>query len=125
MLDGVVADDSNQLGKLWFLREEVGSAVFGYGYTLTYDVSLPNESYYECVNATRALIENSSLPGKEKLVTTGFGHIGDGNLHVNVSLPGYEDKALQEAVYSLVDPFVMEFTRKHKGSVSAEHGVGL
>jgi len=125
MVDGVVADDSNQLSKLWFLREEVGSAVFGYGYTLTYDVSLSNDSYYECVKATRDLVEKSNLKNKDKLVTTGFGHIGDGNLHVNVSLPGYEDKELQAQVYSLVDPFVMEFARKHKGSVSAEHGVGL
>jgi FAD/FMN-containing dehydrogenase len=76
------------------LREEVGSAVFGYGYTLTYDVSLSNESYYECVKATRELVDNSGLKDVDKMVTTGFGHIGDGNLHVNVSLPGYEDKEL-------------------------------
>jgi len=59
------------------------------------------------------------------LVTVGYGHIGDGNLHLNISLPGYQDKSLQQKVNSLADPFIMDYVRANKGSVSAEHGVGL
>lgn len=44
---------------------------------------------------------------------------------MNVSLPGYENADLQERLNDLIDPFVMAFVRDHKGSVSAEHGVGL
>jgi D-2-hydroxyglutarate dehydrogenase len=54
----------------------------------------------------------------------GYGHIGDGNLHLNVTIPGYDDSELQHKLTNLVEPFVMDFTRKAKGSVSAEHGVG-
>jgi FAD/FMN-containing dehydrogenase len=71
------------------------------------------------------LISNSSLENKEKIITTGYGHIGDGNVHLNVSLDGYKDENLQKAAYDLIDPFVMDYVRQNKGSVSAEHGVGL
>ena len=59
------------------------------------------------------------------MVTVGYGHVGDGNLHLNCSVPGYKDKDFQERINDLIDPFVMAFVRDHKGSVSAEHGVGL
>ena len=55
----------------------------------------------------------------------GYGHVGDGNLHLNCSLKGYDDEDLQQRLNDLIDPFVMAFVRDHKGSVSAEHGVGL
>ena len=44
---------------------------------------------------------------------------------MNITLPGYEDKELQQKAYSLIDSFVMDYTREAKGSISAEHGVGL
>jgi FAD/FMN-containing dehydrogenase len=71
------------------------------------------------------LISNSSLPDKENIISTGYGHIGDGNIHLNVSLKGYQDESLQKAAYQLIDPFVMDYVRQHRGSVSAEHGVGV
>jgi len=45
-------------------------------------------------------------------------------LHLNVVLPGYEDRSLQERVKRVVEPFVMDYVRKVNGSVSAEHGIG-
>ena len=77
--------------KLWVMREEVANATVNYGYTLKYDVSLPSNAYYSIVEATRELIASSDLPSKDKIITTGYGHIGDGNLHLNVSLDGYKD----------------------------------
>jgi FAD/FMN-containing dehydrogenase len=59
------------------------------------------------------------------MVCCGYGHVGDGNLHLNITLPGYLDKELQTKAYGLIDTFVMEYTRDAKGSISAEHGVGL
>ena len=64
------------------------------GYCLKYDVSLRPEAYYRCVEATRKHIsEATTLSDEEKraTLTTGYGHVGDGNLHLNVSIPGYED----------------------------------
>lgn len=55
----------------------------------------------------------------------GYGHIGDGNLHLNVSIPGYDNPALQGKLEKVLEPFVFDFVKQHKGSVSAEHGIGL
>lgn len=41
-----------------------------------------------------------------------------------MSVPGYENKELNDQLSSLVEPFVMDFVRKARGSVSAEHGIG-
>lgn len=44
---------------------------------------------------------------------------------MGISLPGFDNKDLQKRFYENVDPFIMDFTRDAKGSVSAEHGVGI
>jgi FAD/FMN-containing dehydrogenase len=46
-------------------------------------------------------------------------------LHLNVAIPGYEDKSLQDKVEKILEPFVFEFIKGVKGSISAEHGIGL
>ena len=95
---------------------------------LKYDVSLQPQDYYDCVVATREIIQNASTLSQEEkdsIVTVGYGHVGDGNLHLNCSLQGYDDEGVQERLNDLIDPFVMAYVRDKKGSVSAEHGVGL
>jgi FAD/FMN-containing dehydrogenase len=79
------------------------------------------------VEDVRALIQNSpefSASEKTTILPNGHGHVGDGNLHLNVVLPGYGDKNLQERVKRVIEPFVMDYVRKVSGSVSAEHGIG-
>jgi len=56
----------------------------------------------------------------EKVRVLGYGHLGDGNLHLNVSSPDGYDASLE----ALIEPFVYEWTERRRGSVSAEHGVG-
>eukprot|EP00878_Enallax_costatus_P027882 GHUV01030067.1.p2 GENE.GHUV01030067.1~~GHUV01030067.1.p2 ORF type:complete len:122 (+),score=13.79 GHUV01030067.1:244-609(+) len=51
----------------------------------------------------------------------GYGHVGDGNLHLNVSSPTGYSKELEQ----VLEPFVYEWTAQHGGSISAEHGIGL
>jgi FAD/FMN-containing dehydrogenase len=62
---------------------------------------------------------------KKKVYVVGYGHIGDGNLHLNITVPGYKDPELALKIEKLIEPFVFEFVKQHKGSVSAEHGMGL
>ena len=62
---------------------------------------------------------------RETIKIGGYGHVGDGNLHLNVTCKGYEDKDLVDRMNDLIDPFVMNFVKEAKGSVSAEHGIGL
>lgn len=87
--------------------------------------SLPLPVLYEMVKSVKArMIEKgvlrpeapSSSPVTEVL---GYGHIGDGNLHLNVSAREYSPQVSQ-----LLEPYVYEFAQKYNGSVSAEHGLG-
>jgi FAD/FMN-containing dehydrogenase len=54
-----------------------------------------------------------------------FGHVGDGNIHYNISQPAGDDKAAFMAREEEVQDLVFGIVRKYCGSISAEHGVGL
>jgi FAD/FMN-containing dehydrogenase len=56
---------------------------------------------------------------------TGYGHIGDGNVHLNVCTPGYDNHDLRDRLSYAVNSFVFDYVKSVHGSVSAEHGVGL
>lgn len=62
---------------------------------------------------------------KSLIDVTGYGHIGDGNVHLNVCIPGYDNADLQDRLSDVVDSFVFDYVKEARGSVSAEHGVGL
>jgi len=128
VVDGVVAQDEKQFETLWGLRERIGTATVAYGYTLKYDISLQADAYYRVVEATREHVRQSSIftdAEKAKIHCNGHGHIGDGNMHLNIAMEGYEHTPETQArFYEMVDPFIMNFCRENKGSVSAEHGIG-
>jgi FAD/FMN-containing dehydrogenase len=58
----------------------------------------------------------------EPVVVVGFGHLGDGNLHLNVMTPGRHE--VDSRVLASIEPFVYEHCERHRGSISAEHGLG-
>lgn len=58
-------------------------------------------------------------------VVGGYGHVGDGNIHINVTVKGYDNDELTNKVQKLLEPYVLEEVAKRKGSISAEHGVGF
>eukprot|EP01017_Pseudomicrothorax_dubius_P035356 TRINITY_DN4939_c0_g3_i2.p1 TRINITY_DN4939_c0_g3~~TRINITY_DN4939_c0_g3_i2.p1 ORF type:complete len:161 (-),score=46.61 TRINITY_DN4939_c0_g3_i2:94-528(-) len=85
------------------------------GETFMYDFSISLTHFYEIVDIMRKKLEG-------KAVTLGFGHIGDGNLHLQASCikPEYKNE-----VESILEPFVYDWVKEKGGSISAEHGVGL
>ncbi|KAB1201941.1 D-2-hydroxyglutarate dehydrogenase, mitochondrial [Morella rubra] len=111
--DGVLAQDINQASSFWRIREGVPEALMKAGAVYKYDLSLPVEKMYNLVEEMRTRLGNSA-----KVI--GYGHLGDGNLHLNISTPQYDDMILAQ-----IEPFVYEWTSKHRGSISAEHGLGL
>eukprot|EP00658_Telonema_sp_P-2_P079438 TRINITY_DN7672_c0_g1_i2.p1 TRINITY_DN7672_c0_g1~~TRINITY_DN7672_c0_g1_i2.p1 ORF type:complete len:204 (-),score=44.66 TRINITY_DN7672_c0_g1_i2:378-989(-) len=111
--DGVVAQDETQMAELWQLREGVGPACGQAGLVYKYDISLPISKMYEIVELTR-----ERLAGHDAQVM-GYGHLGDSNLHLNVTVPSHD-----AAVLGNLEPFVFDWTHKANGSISAEHGVG-
>lgn len=100
VVSGTIAQDASQQKLIWFLRENLAAACLHEGCTYKYDVSLPVSKMYALVEAVR---EKFSL--YPECVVMGYGHLGDGNLHLNVTAPNYEDKYL-----ALLEPFVYEFT---------------
>ncbi|XP_062559521.1 D-2-hydroxyglutarate dehydrogenase, mitochondrial isoform X2 [Armigeres subalbatus] len=112
--DGVVTKDPSKIKDLWQLRERIPDGTFSNNFCLTYDLSLPLNNFYDIVPAMKQRV------GHLVKLVCGFGHIGDSNIHLNIA--GDE---LTPEIQRLVDPFVYEFTSKLKGSVSAEHGIGL
>lgn len=75
---------------------------------------MPLSHFYEIVPAMRKRV--GSLAKR----VCGYGHIGDSNLHLNVSCEEFTPE-----IYAKVEPFVYEYTSKLRGSVSAEHGIGF
>ena len=109
------------------MRERVSLALKRAGATYKYDLSLPTETMYDAVEALRARVRAKRKEGTDEcfdygsVSVMGYGHLGDGNLHLNVSSPG----GYHAGLLSLVEPFVYEWTAAAKGHrVSAEHGVG-
>lgn len=123
VLDGVVAQDETELYNLWQWRELIVESAQADGGVYKYDVSLPLKDLYSLVEATNRRLEEFSLLGeapKPVVKAIGFGHVGDGNLHLNVAVREYS-KQVEEAL----EPFIYEFVSSKQGSISAEHGLGF
>lgn len=102
----------------WEIRESCNPIVKAQGYNYKYDLSLPIPQYYEIVEELR-----EHLQAKESdAIAVNWGHVIDGNIHVNVITPGKfeEDSELK----SLLEPFIYESVVRRGGSISAEHGLG-
>lgn len=114
--DGTVATEPSKVASLWAVRERITEALTHDGYVYKYDVSLPLRELYQLVEDTR-----TRLQGRDDVTrVVGFGHVGDGNLHLNITGPRYE-----EPVLGLLEPWLWERARHCRGSISAEHGVGF
>ena len=125
--DGTIAQDGRQAAALWQLRETITPSLSAAGAVYKYDVSLPVPRLYELVEVMRerlgavAAEQAEGVDGASAaLQVVGFGHLGDGNLHLNISLPSGKD----EAVFARIEPFVFEWVAAAGGSISAEHGIG-
>ncbi|XP_002723770.1 D-2-hydroxyglutarate dehydrogenase, mitochondrial [Oryctolagus cuniculus] len=112
--DGTMATDQRKAQTLWALRERITEALSCDGYVYKYDLSLPVERLYDIVIDVRARLG----PNAKNVV--GYGHLGDGNLHLNVTA-----EAFSASLLSSLEPYVYAWTAEQRGSVSAEHGLGF
>ncbi|NXN31885.1 D2HDH protein, partial [Nycticryphes semicollaris] len=115
--DGTVATDDKKIKAsrhFLFLRERITEALTHDGYVYKYDISLPVGKLYDLVSDTRARL------GQSAKNVVGYGHLGDGNLHLNITAESYSHSLLDA-----IEPFVYEWTARHNGSISAEHGLGF
>ncbi|OLL21794.1 putative D-lactate dehydrogenase, mitochondrial [Neolecta irregularis DAH-3] len=116
--DGVLAQDESQLKSLWKLREFIPEACSKSGGVYKYDVSLPLDCLYDLVTELKNRLVDAGVVGENKTVVDvmGYGHIGDGNLHINIPVRHYSKE-----VASLLEPWIFEWIGLHNGSISAEH----
>jgi len=110
--DTAVAVDEPARRTLWAYRDALNETVRGLGVPLKLDVSVPVGTTPAFEGALRSLV-GSRMPEAELIL---WGHLGDGNMHVNIVGAGAESEEIEEAVLRLVASL--------GGSISAEHGVG-
>ncbi|MGZ4277366.1 MAG: FAD-binding oxidoreductase [Solirubrobacteraceae bacterium] len=111
--DAVLADGSAERERLWRVRERHTEAIAAAGIPHKLDVGVPLARLGEFADRVRAVVEQAT-PGARVFL---FGHLGDGNVHVNVLGPDPADERADEAVLRLVAEL--------GGTISAEHGVGV
>ncbi|OCH96511.1 FAD-binding domain-containing protein [Obba rivulosa] len=118
---GVLATSPAQFASLWAIREGLTEAVSKEGKPYKYDISVPLQKFQEVVDITREHLRSEGLM-REGAVrhVVGYGHVGDGNLHLNVVADAYTPE-----VEAALEPFVYELVAKYNGSISAEHGIGV
>lgn len=119
--DRVVASNSSQAAQLWAFRESIGSSLSATILAHKNDVALPIVQLEGFCAEMEAFFAHN-YPGWEVCL---FGHIGDGNLHVNVMQPLHLSRENFLGCTSAVDHDLFKLVRKHNGSISAEHGIGL
>ena len=119
-LDAVLAESEAQRRALWRLREDQAEAQRLAGASVKCDVSVPVSRTAELIERTAAACERV-MPG---LISAPFGHMGDGNIHVNLVQPPGADSAAFRARVPAIREAVNAVVRELGGSFSAEHGIG-
>ena len=119
-LDAVIAASETQRQTLWRIREEIPSAQKRAGASIKHDISVPVSKIPAFIERARAAAEKA-IP---QVRVVAFGHLGDGNIHFNLSEPIGCDSAAFLAQWTAMSHIVHDIVIEMDGSFSAEHGVG-
>ncbi|KAG5874102.1 hypothetical protein JTB14_005898 [Gonioctena quinquepunctata] len=114
VLNGTVASELTKIEDIWSIRDNITNGYKTSGTMFYYDISLPIENYYRIVDEMTTRME-----GFCKRVF-GYGHLGDGNIHLTVQVGEYNEDSKRRA-----EPYIFERIVASKGSISAEHGIGF
>ncbi|XP_050584117.1 D-2-hydroxyglutarate dehydrogenase, mitochondrial isoform X3 [Bombus affinis] len=113
--DGTLTSDPTKVKNIWALRERISEGILREGYVFKYDISIPLPSFYKVIEVLRERLRDPRI-----IRISGYGHLGDGNIHVQISILSYESD-----IASQLQPFIFEYVSGLRGSVSAEHGIGF
>ncbi|MBL8644457.1 MAG: FAD-binding oxidoreductase [Rhodospirillaceae bacterium] len=119
--DAVVAESLEQAKGLWRIRESLPEAQKYEGGSIKHDVSVPVSDVPRFI-AEAAQAVTAQFPGCRPVP---FGHVGDGNVHFNVSQPPGMDKNAYIDQWEAMNRVVHDLVAGLNGSISAEHGIGL
>ncbi|WP_147171809.1 FAD-binding oxidoreductase [Pseudomonas sp. SJZ079] len=120
VLDGVMSQSEQQLQNLWKLREYISE-------TISHWTPYKNDISVTVSKVPAFLHDIDAIVGEHypDFEIVWFGHIGDGNLHLNILKPDELSKDEFFAKCATVNKWVFETVQKYNGSISAEHGVGM
>jgi FAD/FMN-containing dehydrogenase len=118
--DAALAGSLGQRADFWKLRELLSEVQIPEGGSIKHDVSVPLHAVPEFIERACALVQEM-VPGCRPVP---FGHMGDGNIHFNVSQPVGADRAGFIARWSEMNAAVHAIVTELHGSISAEHGIG-
>ncbi len=120
VLDAVVAGSQAQVEALWALREGISEAQNHEGPSLKHDISVPVSRIPDFIARTDRALQQA-FPGVRIVA---YGHVGDGNLHYNISKPPGSDDAPFKVQAEAIMRVIYDSTLEDDGSISAEHGLG-
>jgi len=121
VMDAALAASRAQAAAFWHLRETMSEAQKGEGGSIKHDISVPVALMADFIVETGALCA-ARLPGVRLCP---FGHLGDGNIHFNLSQPEGMEKAAFLDLWPDFNRLVHDRVAACGGSISAEHGIGL
>ena len=120
--DAAVSQSLSQFQALWALREDISESQGAEGKTIKHDIALPISAVADFIERTDAELAKA-FPGLRLVV---FGHVGDGNLHYNLSpAEGDTDTLAFTALKEPINRLVHDAVAGLDGSISAEHGLGV
>jgi FAD/FMN-containing dehydrogenase len=119
--DAAVADSGEHRRAFWRLREILPEAQKGEGGSIKHDISVPVAAVPDFLREAGEAVE-ALIPGSRPVP---FGHLGDGNIHYNVSQPVGADTKGFLARWDEMNETVHQLVAKFAGSISAEHGIGV
>jgi FAD/FMN-containing dehydrogenase len=120
VLDAAIAASEAQARALWHIREVVPEVQLSAGGSIKHDVSVPVSRVPEFIErADAAVLE--AMPGVRPCA---FGHVGDGNVHYNLSQPEHMDRDAFMGHWESMNRLVHDIVAELGGSISAEHGLG-
>jgi FAD/FMN-containing dehydrogenase len=118
--DAVLAANEAQAEAFWKLRDSISEAERAEGQTLAHDISVPVTEMPQFIVEAAAAVEKA-FPG---VTATGFGHLGDGNIHFHVRAESHAAPDWYEREGEAITRFVDDLVTAAGGSISAEHGIG-
>ncbi|WEX78215.1 FAD-binding oxidoreductase [Sinorhizobium numidicum] len=118
--NAVIATSEAKCKALWHMRESMSPAQKPEGGSIKHDVSVPVSSIPAFMAEADAAVM-TAIPGAR---ICAFGHVGDGNIHYNISQPVGADKQAFLGRWREINAIVHAIVLKHNGSISAEHGIG-
>ncbi len=118
--DAVLARSETQARQLWALRENISEAQKIEGISIKHDIAVPVSRIPEFLSQADAALKKA-FPG---IRVVAFGHVGDGNLHYNLSKPDAQENTAFIASQPAVNRIVHDTVDALNGSISAEHGIG-